>query len=742
MADFITLNGYNVKDPQARANAQQAADDITVLAARMDTFTELTDGSTTGDAELADARVGIDGITYTNAGDAIRAQVTDADGRIATVVKTTTIDWDDIATQAYALGWQAGYYNASTGATASSNNYIRSISSAFVSVPGATYMEAICPAGFSIGVYEYEADGTYVGNHGSPSLGGDNPSRYQRFSFTAGHKFKFAVGSGSGMSADNLNETFVGNIVVKFYAPAAPLDPTLTSATSAAQAKAVGDALTAAVYNSNTLSGVTIPTTWQTGYFGSSSGARQSSNMYICTKAQIASGNSEVKVKATPPTGYSIRIYEYESDGTFVGYTGEIDSRDYADNVAVRDIPAGHKWALALGRFGDADAPDYINNTFLATITIQTSAPKWADALGESPIKILAIGNSWTRDAVRWLAGIGIASGRNIIVGQPYLGGSTLQNQYFGMSSEDYFYIHDGQNQHPYSTYQYWKYSNSATPVKNPATGYGNGLLETGVTLQSCIADEPWDYVIFMQSRVQAGLETGWEDAACPVQYEDAGGNITETTAAWDIKDFIDAIIAALPEGAATPKFGMAIPWAIAKDSSGSALSGMTTYYLEGFNEAMGYTSGTPLAEADKPKFYEYINATYQQIAVDVADHLGDKLDLIVNPGMAIYYARQNKALNAFGYEMQRSQADSHLATGLPMYLAGMAYACDVLNINKRDITYFPAVTTDSSYGDDTDGGAITPYVAEPTAALAYMCRAAAENASRVLPWQIVFNAE
>jgi len=49
--------------------------DLLVERARINSFTTLAEGSTTGDAELIDARIGADGVTYTNAGGAIRGQI-------------------------------------------------------------------------------------------------------------------------------------------------------------------------------------------------------------------------------------------------------------------------------------------------------------------------------------------------------------------------------------------------------------------------------------------------------------------------------------------------------------------------------------------------------------------------------------------------------------------------------------------------------------------------------------------
>ena len=56
-------------------NRKASQTDLEAQKARIDNFTSLAEGSTTGDAELIDARIGIDGTTYNNAGTAIREQI-------------------------------------------------------------------------------------------------------------------------------------------------------------------------------------------------------------------------------------------------------------------------------------------------------------------------------------------------------------------------------------------------------------------------------------------------------------------------------------------------------------------------------------------------------------------------------------------------------------------------------------------------------------------------------------------
>ena len=59
--------------------------DIQVQKVRIDSLASLKEGSTTGDAELIDARIGADGKTYTNLGDGIRTQLTDITTRIISI---------------------------------------------------------------------------------------------------------------------------------------------------------------------------------------------------------------------------------------------------------------------------------------------------------------------------------------------------------------------------------------------------------------------------------------------------------------------------------------------------------------------------------------------------------------------------------------------------------------------------------------------------------------------------------
>lgn len=68
-------------------NAATMQNELSVLKSRMDTFTALPNGSTTGDAELQDIRVGANGEQYESAGTAVRGQIAQLSGEKANSVR-------------------------------------------------------------------------------------------------------------------------------------------------------------------------------------------------------------------------------------------------------------------------------------------------------------------------------------------------------------------------------------------------------------------------------------------------------------------------------------------------------------------------------------------------------------------------------------------------------------------------------------------------------------------------------
>lgn len=74
-------------------NEKATKSEVDVERKRIDSFTSLSQGSTTGDAELIDARVGADGVLYNNVGESIRKQFSDVNDylNVYGVVKIPTL---------------------------------------------------------------------------------------------------------------------------------------------------------------------------------------------------------------------------------------------------------------------------------------------------------------------------------------------------------------------------------------------------------------------------------------------------------------------------------------------------------------------------------------------------------------------------------------------------------------------------------------------------------------------------
>lgn len=138
-----------VSDP-APSVYQQLLSALSLERARVDNIANLPNGSTTGDAELADIRVGVNGETYDNAGTAVRSQigVINSDQRLIGDNGRTTF-------AAYA-GWKIG--GMMSAQITAHKNRIMSQNILYFE----RNIKIKIAEGFKIGIHTVTADGTFV----------------------------------------------------------------------------------------------------------------------------------------------------------------------------------------------------------------------------------------------------------------------------------------------------------------------------------------------------------------------------------------------------------------------------------------------------------------------------------------------------------------------------------------------------------------------------------------------------
>ena len=333
----------------------------------------------------------------------------------------------------------------------------------------------------------------------------------------------------------------------------------------------------------------------------------------------------------------------------------------------------------------------------MAVVDVKAAEPKAkCDTL-----YILGVGNSWTRDSMRWLSAIAKSAGRPVVVGHAYLGGSTLEQQYRGIDDHSFTYPHRKVNQVVHNTYQYWLYDCSENPTKTPSKGYKNGLAGIGVTLESVVADKPWEIMVLQpESTMRRYLKS-------------QGGTFDLNLLVERIKQMMK------PEVAAKVRCGLMVPFSYPQGN---------TDYRKTLYEM--YNNGVrPADQQAWDELYERVHHTIQKEIYEVGASMGKNCDFYVNVGQAIYLGRQHKQLSKSGYKLQRSQSNTHLSEGLAMYIASLAYAYTLLDIKQEDVTFYPKYSKDVQLTGDR--GTTDWIKVENTPALAKQARKVAWKACK-----------
>lgn len=124
IAADTNLNNIKANKSDVSTTTANIEAEIAVERARIDQIAN-TPGSTTGDLELADIRVGADGTTYNNAGDAVRGQILD--------LKNDMLSEQDNGLYHRYLSWENGGISSITGEEVDDGSTVRSRTPDFLS---------------------------------------------------------------------------------------------------------------------------------------------------------------------------------------------------------------------------------------------------------------------------------------------------------------------------------------------------------------------------------------------------------------------------------------------------------------------------------------------------------------------------------------------------------------------------------------------------------------------------------
>ena len=301
--------------------------EIATERARIDQLTKMGEGSTTGDAELADIRVGNEGAAYSNAGNAVRAQTKD----VPVMMDNLQSPYVDISLL------EQGSINSAVGSEIASSKVLRSVEFHWNKNGKIT-----APAGYKIAIANYAMQPEESGQMTKVYMSFENYSDSQTSSKADGdaesRRLLIKRSDGADINAENLRGKIATNVpglramdVIENLEKKIKTDTTLEKEGIAADAAETGKRISQVkedlsdVNNSisTTADTYTIaPADMESGTIDKTTGVESESNNTIYSKdfVDISSTKSFVfsGITANP---YYVRIVYYDSAKTFLKST-------------------------------------------------------------------------------------------------------------------------------------------------------------------------------------------------------------------------------------------------------------------------------------------------------------------------------------------------------------------------------------------------------------------------------------
>lgn len=324
----------------------------------------------------------------------------------------------------------------------------------------------------------------------------------------------------------------------------------------------------------------------------------------------------------------------------------------------------------------------------------------------KSGMRLLFIGNSWSRDTVRLLWQTAHDAGVNdLIVCQAYLGGSSLYHQYIGMDDPTATYQHGSYTQYIQGTYQLWTYkegSDGNVSLTQRPTAYSNGKcgINDGTawgkksvggdwaayTLAQILQLYDWDIITISFQGYDLLLEDDWTENDSSKSYV-------------DILSFINRIKQELSDDCLEKvEFGITSTWSIADGVTKDVTS----------TKALRYCNLTAqewhnLSQSEKNEWYHRMYEDGQKNFQRIAKRMGNLCTYIVNTAKAFNFARKSVIIGDVGFGLHKSASDTHLAEGIPKYMCACLLCYEELGVKPQD--FMDDYVAGGNPDVDTDGG-------------------------------------